>query len=259
MGRSPGDVPPPADRNAVNSDYSLCPETMRAGDATVDHRNSDSPMFTTPRGLEIQLDVPTGFALLARLWARDPKTDAFRVLKTVEALEHIPTVAGFIGALIGLFWGSAAWQVAGGLIEGKILGKLLTMFGAFIFPGVVTLATWWSWVSGYGLLVGLGIASAWFLKGWEYGIAWIVGLVLGYVISVLFIETIQIKYYKDKIGVLIGQAEVNFINAYRLHADRLGLSHSIEIGDDEIQSGKWQDCLEDFAGKYPQAVARFMR
>jgi len=216
-------------------------------------------MFKTPRGLEINIDVPTGFALLARLWVRDPKTDAFRVLKTVEGLEHIPSVAGFIGAFIGLWAGSAPWHVAGGLVLGNIFGKLVTMFGAFIVPGLPTLATWWSWVSGYGLLIGLGAAFAWFLKGWEYATAWIVGSMLAFVISMLFIEPSRMKYYKAKIGVPLGQSEVNFFNAYRLHADRLGLSHSIEIAPDEIQSGKWQDCLEDFAGKYPEAVSRFIR
>jgi hypothetical protein len=214
-------------------------------------------MFMTPRGLKIRIDVPTGFALLARLWRNDPKTDAFHVLKTVEGLESIPSVAGFVGAFIGLLEGSASWHVAGGLIVGNILGTLLTI-GAFIVPGLPTIATWWSWISGYGLLVGIGVATAWFMKGWEYAAAWIIGSVLAYAVSILFIEPARMKYYKAKIGVPLSQSEVNFFNAYRLHADHLGLSNSVEVSEDEIQSGEWQRCLEDFAGKYPNAVARFV-
>ena len=216
-------------------------------------------MFMTPRGLKIRIDIPTGFALLARLWKGDPKTDAFCVLKTVEGLESIPSVAGFIGAFIGLLEGSASWHVAVGLIVGKILGALLTMFGVFIIPGLTTIATWWSWVSGYGLFLAIGVAYAWFLKGWEYAAAWVIGFVFAYVISMLFIELPRMKFYKTKIGVPLGQSEVNFFNAYRLHAGRLGLSNSVEISEGEIQSEEWQRCLEDFAEKYPNAVARFVQ
>jgi hypothetical protein len=108
-------------------------------------------------------------------------------------------------------------------------------------------------------LTGIGVALAWFLKGWQYAAAWIGGSALAFVISMLAIEPLRMKYYKDKVGFPLSQAEVNFLNAYRLHADRLGLSRSIEVGEDEIRSGGWQQCLEDYATKYPEAVARFAR
>lgn len=213
----------------------------------------------TPRGLKIRIDIPTGFTLLARLWKSDPQTDAFRVLKTVEGLESIPSVIGFIGAFIGLLGGSTSWHVAYGLVIGNILGTLSTMFGVFIIPGLPAIATWWSRISGYGLFIGIGVASAWFLKGWEYAAAWIIGAVFAFIVSMLFIEPLRMKHYKAKIGTPLGQSEVNFFNAYRLHADRLGLPKSLEVTQDEIQSEEWQRCLEDFASKYPEAVSRFAR
>lgn len=50
-------------------------------------------MFMTPRGLKIRIEIPIGFTLIARLWKCDLNIDAFRVLKTVERLEHNPSVA----------------------------------------------------------------------------------------------------------------------------------------------------------------------
>ena len=216
-------------------------------------------MFMTPRGLKIRIEVPMGFTPIARLCKRDSNTDAFRVLKTVEGLECIPAVAGFVGASVGLLYGSAWWHVAAGLVAGKILGTLLTTFGAFVIPGLVSFATLWSWVSGYGVLAVIGVASAWILKGWEYAAAWIGGLILAHLILDWFVELSRMKYYKNKLGFPFSRSEVNFFNAYRLHADRLGLPWAIEVAEDEIQSGDWQQCLEDYAAKYPEAVARFVR
>ena len=110
-------------------------------------------MFMTPRGLKIRIDVQTGFALMARLWQKDNETDAFRVLKTCEGLEHIPSIFAFVAGLAGLFLGSEWWHVAAGIVGGSILGKLLTMFGAFVLPGLPTFATLWSWASGYGVFL----------------------------------------------------------------------------------------------------------
>jgi len=213
----------------------------------------------TPRGLKIRIEIPMGFALMARLWNSDSNTDAFRVLKTVEGLEIIPSIVGFVVAFIALIYGHAWWHVAAGLVAGRIFGKLLTAFGAFVIPGLVTLATLFSWISGYGVLAVIGVASAWILKGWEYAVAWVGGLIVAYFISNWFMEFLIMKYYADKLGFPFSHAEINFFNAYRLHADRLGLSRSLEVSEDEIESGDWQRCLEDYAAKYPEAAARFFR
>lgn len=215
-------------------------------------------MFKTPRGLKIRIDVRNGFALLARLWKYDSATDAFRVLKTVEGLEIIPSIFGFVGAFVGLLMGSTWWVVPVGLVMGNILGKLLTMFGLFIIPGLPTLASLLSWIHGYGLLFMIGIFSALVLRGWEWAVAWIGGYLVAFVIAMMFIEPARMKYYMNRAGFPFSQSEVNFFNAYRLHADRLGLPRSIDVTEDEIASGDWERCLGDYAEKYPKAVARFL-
>ena len=75
----------------------------------------------------------------------------------------------------------------------------------------------------------------------------------------LIVEPMRMKYYKERVGYPLSQAEINFFNAYRLHADRLGLTRDIEVSDAEVASGGWKACLEDYAQKYPEAVARFVR
>ena len=215
-------------------------------------------MFKTPRGLTIRIEIPIGFALLARLWTQEPATDAFRVLKTVEGLEYIPAIFGFVCAFIGLLGGSVWWHLTMGLVVGNLLGMLLTMFGAFVVPGLPSFATWWSVVSGYGVFTAFGVAVAWLLKGWEYAVAWIAGTLVAYVICRLILEPIQMKHYMNKVGSPLSQGEINFFNAYRLHADRLEISRSIEVSPDEIELGDWQRCLDDYTAKYPEAVARFM-
>ncbi len=65
------------------------------------------------------------------------------------------------------------------------------------------------------------------------------------------------KYYYNKVGYPLSFAEVNFFNAYRLHADRLGAPQSTEVTKDEINTKHWKQCLDDYEEKYPEAVARF--
>ena len=215
-------------------------------------------MFKTPRGLTIRVEIPSGFALLARLWKHDPRTDAFRVLKTVEGLEHIPSIFGFVGALSGLLASSVWWHLSLWLIASYVVGLSVTMFGLLIIPGLPAFATLWSVVSGYGLITSFGLGAAWILKGWKYAVAWTAGLFISYIICRLILEPIRMKYYMSRVGEPVSQCEVNFFNAYRIHADRLGISRTIEVRPDEIELGDWQRCLEDYSAKYPEAVARFL-
>ena len=51
----------------------------------------------TPRRLKVRLPTDYSFALMARLY---PRVGAFKVLKTVEAIEHIPSVLAFCVAIV---------------------------------------------------------------------------------------------------------------------------------------------------------------
>lgn len=215
-------------------------------------------MFMTPRGLKIRIDVPLGFTLLARLWEKDARTDAVRVLTTAEHLERLPSLVGFLGGMVGLMFGSAWWHMAATLVAGRVLGTLITMFfaGAFVVPGLHQVVRWWSAIARYGALTIAIAAALWVLRGWEYGAAWIGASLAGPVISMFSIEVLRMKFYFKTVGHALTQSEINFFNAYRLHAHELDLTLSIEVEEDEIRDGGWRRCLEDYAAKCPAAAFR---
>ncbi len=65
-------------------------------------------------------------------------------------------------------------------------------------------------------------------------------------------------YYMHRLGFPLSESEVNFFNAFRLNADRLGLPRSLEVTENEIATGGWEKCLEDYAAKHPEAVTSFL-
>lgn len=215
-------------------------------------------MFKTPKGLKVRLDIPLGFTLLARLWRKDPNTDAFRVLKTCEGLECIRPLFGFIGGIVALIAGPNLWYVPLGIVIGSLIGSILTAFGLFIIPGLPTIGVLFSWGIGYGIFTLLGIAVAWFLRGWLFAVAWLGGFIAAYIFVLFIFEALITSFYSKQIGYPVTSQEINFINAYRLHADRLVMPHNLDVPDEEIAAGFWEECLQDYGAKYPEAVARFM-
>jgi hypothetical protein len=214
-------------------------------------------MFMTPRGLKIRLEIPHGFTLIERLRERDPSTDAFRVLKTVEGLETIPKFSTFAFGIVALLVVPNYWYVLGALVLGSLAGKLLTMFGVFV-PPLVLICTGLSWITGFGLFMLLGLAIAWIVRGWPFAVSWFGGVVAGYVAREFIVEPMRMKYYKNRVDYPLTSSEVNFINAYRFHANRLGVTMGVYVAEEEIESGNWIESLKDYATKYPQAVARFV-
>lgn len=208
----------------------------------------------TPRGLKIRLDVRTAFALIARLWRRDARTDAFCVLKTCEALEDVPAVLACVGALASAYnieW--PAWSIVVAMAAGRCVGVILTRTTAFELlrlSGIISLARIWSWVAGYGLLLLGSLVAVWSMRGYE-GIGWwLVGSVVGF-LAQMGLE-FMIAFHAGST-----MSEINFLGAYRLHARRLGVQTDPKVTLAEIESAAWRDCLIDYAVKWPEAVARF--
>ncbi len=209
--------------------------------------------FMTPRGLKIRIEIPYAFALMARL---APKRSAFRVLKTVEGLEQIPPIFGFIAAFYVLLTSPAIFLLIYSIVIGRVIGTLIIWFGLFIIPGLTQIATIVSYLSGYGILLTISVVTSFLIIGWQ-GVLALIG---GWLISMLASGIIQwtIGWVRSKqIGQPITQSEINFFNAYRLHADACGVTPDLVLSQEEEQSGKWLACLEEYASNYPQAVSRF--
>jgi hypothetical protein len=214
----------------------------------------------TPRGLKIRLGLDWAFTLIARLWQKDSRTDAFRVLKTVEAIEHVPTVLAFAGSIIAALVPSwPIWSVAIGAIVGKLIGVLLTHSGMFIVLrplGIMLLARVWSYLPGFGELHIVAMVALCFVRGWWLIPAWLVGHFGGAILRQV-LDFLSAMGYHKLVGQPLTPSEINFFNAYRLHADRLGMTRDIDASDTEIEQGGWYACLADYAEKWPEAVARF--
>lgn len=118
----------------------------------------------TPRGLKIRLPLDYAFALIARLY---PKVDAFKVLKTTEGLEAIPSLITFTTGLICFYLRLPLFEIGLYVFIASMAGFLITSFGLYIIPGLVRLGTFYSYISGFGILLVLLAVYGFITIGWQ--------------------------------------------------------------------------------------------
>ena len=71
------------------------------------------------------------------------------------------------------------------------------------------------------------------------------------------IELLHSKSFFRKHGIWITASERSFFHAYRLLADRVGVTRSLEVADAEMEPEQWQAVYEDLTIKWPVVTARF--
>jgi hypothetical protein len=207
----------------------------------------------TPRGLKIRLPLEYAFALIARLY---PKVDAFKVLKTTEGLESIPSLITFITGLLCFYLHLPIFEVGLYVFIASLIGFLITLFGFYLLPGLVRLGTFYSYISGFGILLILLVVYGFITVGWQGVIAFFVAKFTAEIIKIA-IETIQMKKIHSKTGLALTVSEINFFNAYKLHASGLGKTMDITVSDEELKEENWRPVFEDLAIKWPEVVRRF--
>ncbi len=217
----------------------------------------------TPRGLKIRLPLPFAFALLARLWQKDRHTDAFRVLKTCEAIDDIPSVMSVLAGLLVVLPASnaAGLWVAGSMIVGRLVGAILTRSGRFDVLracGLVFFGRVRSWTPNVvSFLIGCSVLAAIaLLRGWRMTAYWIVGYLLASCADGL-LEFVWCFRANRAVGYPLTASETNFFHAYRLHADEIGVTRNLVLSESEQEELPWRECFLDYAVKWPEAVARF--
>ncbi|HNQ23005.1 MAG TPA: hypothetical protein PKK06_07920 [Phycisphaerae bacterium] len=215
----------------------------------------------TPRGLKVRLELPWAFGLLARLWIKNAKTDAFRVLKTCEAIEEAPEVLALVAGFVVVVWGEQlpVWTIPLALVLGRVAGILLTQLGFIVVvrsTGLLFLAHIFSYVCGYGVLFVAEVPIVVYFRSWVGAMWWVAGLILSEIVA-FFVEHPFVSWHNRVIGQPFTSSEINFFIAYRLHAQRLGISQDLDVSDAEVEDGAWRSCLLDYATKYPKAVLRF--
>ncbi len=48
----------------------------------------------------------------------------------------------------------------------------------------------------------------------------------------------------------------DFVNTYRLFADKYDLTRDVDVSEEELHLANWTDAWEDFAQKWPEIAAR---
>ena len=206
----------------------------------------------TPRGLKIRLRMNHAFALMARLY---PKVDAFKVLKTTEGLESIPGMLALVVGLISFYLGLDPYQIGLYTLIASVAGTAITTFGVFIVPGLPKLGTLYSYISGFGILLILSAVYGFVSVGWQGVVAFFIGKLIAGIIN-WGIEFWNTKRIHSKIKIPLTGSEINFFNAYRLHASELGKSTDITVSDEELKEENWKECFEDLAMRWPEVGRR---
>jgi hypothetical protein len=210
------------------------------------------PIYT-PRGLKIRLELPYAFALMARL---HPRVSAFRVLRTTEAIESIPSSLSFICGMLAflLRWSPAG--IAAAVAAAYTCGVLINAAGFYVIPGVVSLGRVYSVIAGRGILV-LAIGVTGYLTCGIWGlVGYAAGRGFGFLVR-------QIEEWRFASGAhkVLGQAltasERSFFNAYRVHSAPLGITTDISIDDGDLDEANWSPAYERLATEWPEVASRF--
>lgn len=207
----------------------------------------------TPRGLKIRLPINYTFALLARLY---PRIDAFRVLKTTEGIELIPSLLAFCTAMVCFGLYTSPFTVGIAVTIAFTSGVLLTSRSFFVIPGLVAFGTLYSYLSGYFLYFIAVVVVGYSTTGIWGVVAYFTARVIAFVIQQV-LELLNVKAAFAATGTPITAAEKAFINAYRLHASRIGVTPDVEVCDAELDVANWRGVFEDLASKWPEVVQRF--
>lgn len=207
----------------------------------------------TPRGLKIRIAVPYAFGLMARL---HPKVTPFKILKTTEGIENMPGMLAFIGGLVAFGLHLTPIQIALVVSISQLVGALVNAAGLYVIPGLVGLATVYSYISGYGIYLIAVIITGYILGGWQAVAAFFTGKIIAAAIGQV-LEFFQTKRYHKLTGYPFTGSEVSFFNAYRLHASRMDITTNIDLSDEEMKEDHWSTTFQQFAMEWPQIVQRF--
>lgn len=205
-----------------------------------------------PRNLKIRLGTDYCFALMKRLF---PKITPDKVLLLTEGIDNIPSFLVFIVGIICVVSKLDFFEIGLYTAIAGSVGFLTTTLGLFIIPYLPQISSFYTYFAGWFIpQIGL-LMLGYFTLGWKA----VVALVVGRIVSIIFnaiIDFIQTKKAHIKLGFPLTAAERNFINAYRLSADKIGVSRDISLDDNELPYENWQDVFQYYLNKYPEAAQK---
>ena len=213
-------------------------------------------MVLTNRGLKLRLPLDTCFAMMAKLY---PKVDAFKIFRRTEALEYVPTLLRDIVAIVCFYNQVDPVLIIKLIVLANIIGWMITAFGLFIIPYLVSLATVYNAIGGFGIVLAINSGVAYYFKELDGVIIYIGAVIISAFITGIVLDFIYV-WFMSKIKNVdppITIAETNFLNACRLYAKDFNLSPNFSFADEELNVSNWSPVFLDYAQKYPEAVARY--
>ena len=212
------------------------------------------PIYT-PRGLKVRLAKSYAFALMARLRGKET---AFRVLQLTEEVENLGGLATTIAAAVALYYRASPIEMALACFATSFAFTIVHLFGLFIPPitFLLPISRIYSFLAGNGLLliplcIVAYVMGGWLLLGGLFG-GRIAASLLGGLLNIL--ESIRTK---KALGFAFTASERSFFHAYRLLANKHGITTDLNVSDEESAAGAWMPTYMELAIVWPVVVSRF--
>lgn len=209
----------------------------------------------TPQGLKIRVSLDFAFALMARLY---PRVGAFRVLKTAEGIEEIPSAVSSVVAVFCLLTTVTPMYIAIWTIGSYLAVGLLRQFGVFVLPGLIALGTFKSHLTFFSVpwdFLAL-MAYAYYAIGWVGVTAIALGKIGGRIV-LFIVEMVTHRRAYRRTGVNLTSSEDAFFHAYLTHAEAVNAPMNLDVSSEELREEYWRDCYTDLAHHWPEVVRRF--
>ena len=190
---------------------------------------------------------------MARLY---PKVDAFRILKTTEGIDSVGSMLALFTAILCFLLRVPPLESGVVILGTALAGDFMMLRGLFIVPGLVGLGTIYSYLAGFGVYLAAGIVVGFFTLGWRGALVYPLAAVC-LQIGHFALDGVITRRTLKMSGLVMTASERHFINAYRLHAQRIGETTDIGLPDWELEEENWAPVFEDLSMKWPRVVERF--
>ena len=209
----------------------------------------------TPRGLKLVLPRSYAFALMARVY---PQTNAFRVLQLTEEVENLSGLASFLAAVVAFALHLEPLQIGLAVFVTRLAFFLVHLSGFFAPPFTLLLpvSRIYSFLSGYGVLLVALLVFGFLATGWQGVLAFVLARLTSGIVFYLA-ELLYGRFVFRKTGIAVLGSERSFFHAFRLEANRHGVSTELTVSDAEVEPSNWEPVLQDLAVKWPAVVSRF--
>ena len=152
-------------------------------------------MIFTNRGLKIRLPLRTCFGMMAKLY---PKVDAYKIFSKTEGMEYIPNLLRDIVAVVCFYNQFEPIFILVSIVSASVIGWIILAFGLFIVPYLVALATVYSRLGGFGLLLAINTGVAYYFSDLNGVMVYFFGVAISALIIGVILDSVYIWFMQKK-------------------------------------------------------------